>query len=248
MNAKPPLVRRGFQIAVIFFIVGMAGAYVMYAHRKANMTVVSGTKSTRVLEDLRMIDAADEPVRDHALSVRENGLWDAAGRNSQQESDLRTLFLGMRTGMTPSLNRRTLISSTKSTGDIKEVFSFPELDLSLAFTPRSPATPDAPTPPSNRQTVIFSPKSLSGNSVLLSGARELFSWPKLTLAITPRPSATSVPLSLGGEQFSDVLTRGSVTVKQPPSDRSLISGTKSSEIFTPHPPAPAQQPAPRETP
>lgn len=77
MNTKPPLVRRGFlQVLTILFAVTMTGALAVYSHRKANRGFIHGTKSTQVLEDLRLldaaVDAAVESGQEHA-SLQKSG-------------------------------------------------------------------------------------------------------------------------------------------------------------------------------
>ena len=60
MNVKPSFARRGLQAAVILFAIGMAGAFVVYSQRKADRAMIRGTKSTQVLEDLRVEDSAQD--------------------------------------------------------------------------------------------------------------------------------------------------------------------------------------------
>ena len=59
MNLKPSFAWRGLRVGVILFAIGMACAHVIYWQRKANPTVVPSTKSTQVLEDLRLAEASE---------------------------------------------------------------------------------------------------------------------------------------------------------------------------------------------
>lgn len=218
MNVKPSLARRGLQAAVILFAIGMAGAFVVYSQRKADRAMIRGTKSTQVLEDLRMQDAAQ----------RDPSQASSPGRNTME--------------LSPEKQHSLVISGTKS-GSLALSPSPLSFDPARDSQPARPSESQNPRPIT---LVMSGSKSYSGGTFIGPDILGILATPpprpeqvptfkpeavlslEMPLATVPIPRATSTFTA-----FEKVMAERAIL------ERSLLStvitSSKSGPVFKPEP-------------